>query len=92
MNDVGAIIFDLRDNRGGYPSVVMLFAAYLFEHPEHMYNPRGEYGRAVLDGLPCARKQTGGQAGICVDLSQDFFGRRAIQLQLENVETRHVGG
>ncbi len=40
LNSVRAIIFDLRDNRGGYPSMVMLIAAYLFNHPEYMYNPR----------------------------------------------------
>jgi hypothetical protein len=40
LNGVAAIIFDLRDNRGGYPSMVMLIAAYLFDHPEYMYNPR----------------------------------------------------
>jgi Peptidase family S41/N-terminal domain of Peptidase_S41 in eukaryotic IRBP len=40
LNDAAAIIFDLRDNRGGYPSMVMLIAAYLFDHPEYMYNPR----------------------------------------------------
>ena len=40
LNDAAAIIFDLRDNRGGYPSMVILIAAYLFDHPEYMYNPR----------------------------------------------------
>ncbi len=40
LNGVSAIIFDLRDNGGGYPSMVMLIAAYLFDHPEYMYNPR----------------------------------------------------
>jgi Peptidase family S41/N-terminal domain of Peptidase_S41 in eukaryotic IRBP len=40
LNDVRAIIFDLRDNHGGYPGMVMLIAAYLFDHPEYMYNPR----------------------------------------------------
>src|SRR5437763_407177 len=40
LNDVDAIIFDLRDNRGGEPAMVMLMAAYLFDHPEYMYNPR----------------------------------------------------
>jgi len=40
LNDVDAIIFDLRDNRGGEPDMVMLMAAYLFDHPEYMYNPR----------------------------------------------------
>jgi len=39
-----AIIFDLRDNTGGYPSMVALIAGYLFAQPTHlndMYN-RGE--------------------------------------------------
>ena len=40
LNDADAIIFDLRDNRGGSPDMVMLMAAYLFDHPEYMYNPR----------------------------------------------------
>jgi hypothetical protein len=40
LNGVDAIIFDLRDNRGGEPDMVMLMAAYLFDHPEYMYNPR----------------------------------------------------
>jgi hypothetical protein len=40
LNDAAAIIFDLRDNRGGDPDMVMLLAAYLFDHPEYMYNPR----------------------------------------------------
>lgn len=40
LNDADAIIFDLRENRGGDPEMVMLLAAYLFDHPEYMYSPR----------------------------------------------------
>ena len=40
LNNVDAIIFDLRDNTGGFPSMVELIASYLFDHPEYMYNPR----------------------------------------------------
>lgn len=40
LNRADAIIFDLRHNRGGEPAMVMLVAAYLFDHPEYMYNPR----------------------------------------------------
>ena len=40
LNHTDVIIFDLRENRGGYPEMVMLIAAYLFDHPEYMYNPR----------------------------------------------------
>ena len=40
LNDATVIIFDLRENRGGDPDMVRLLAAYLFDHPEYMYNPR----------------------------------------------------
>jgi C-terminal processing protease CtpA/Prc len=40
LNGADAVIFDVRDNRGGYAEMVMLIAAYLFDHPEYMYNPR----------------------------------------------------
>jgi C-terminal processing protease CtpA/Prc len=39
LNDADAVVFDLRDNRGGFPSMVSLIAAYLFDHPEYLYCP-----------------------------------------------------
>ncbi len=41
LNSAEAIIFDLRDNTGGFPDSVSLVASYLFDHPEYMYGPRG---------------------------------------------------
>jgi hypothetical protein len=40
VNDASAVIFDLRDNRGGFGEMVSMIAAYLFDHPEYLYNPR----------------------------------------------------
>jgi hypothetical protein len=40
LNHADALIFDLRDNGGGYSEMVSLLAAYLFDHPEYMYDPR----------------------------------------------------
>jgi hypothetical protein len=40
LNHADAMILDLRDNTGGLPDMVMLMAAYFFDHPEYMYNPR----------------------------------------------------
>jgi hypothetical protein len=40
LNHADAIIFDLRDNRGGMPEMVALMASYLFDHSEYLYNPR----------------------------------------------------
>jgi hypothetical protein len=39
LNNARTLIFDLRDNRGGFPSMVSLIAAYLFDHPEYIYCP-----------------------------------------------------
>jgi Peptidase family S41 len=41
VNHASAIIFDLRDNSGGFPDTVSLVASYLFDHPEYMYAPLG---------------------------------------------------
>jgi hypothetical protein len=44
LNPADAIIFDLRDNPGGYGNMVSLIATYLFDRPTHLndfYN-RGE--------------------------------------------------
>lgn len=40
LNSADAVIFDLRDNRGGEPAMVAFLAAYLFDHPEYWYSPR----------------------------------------------------
>src|SRR5260370_28361301 len=36
LNNADAIIFDLRDNRGGSATTVALLATYLFHHPTHL--------------------------------------------------------
>ena len=56
LNHADAVIFDLRDNRGGYPKMVALIAAYLFDHPEYWYNPREETTRQSLDSVAGPRK------------------------------------
>jgi hypothetical protein len=52
LNQADAVIFDLRDNRGGEPKMVALIAAYLFDHPEYWYNPREETARQSWTASP----------------------------------------
>jgi hypothetical protein len=54
LNHVDAIIFDLRDNGGGYASMVALLAAYLFDHPAHLndFYDRGENSTEESWSLP----------------------------------------
>ncbi len=61
LNHASAIIFDLRDNSGGFPSMVSLIASYLFDHPEYMYGPRGapteeSWTRSPVPGNALANK------------------------------------
>jgi len=40
LNRVDALIFDLRDNRGGNGNMTVFLAGFLFDHPEYMFNAR----------------------------------------------------
>jgi len=40
LNHANALIFDLRDNRGGTAEMVSLISSYLFDHPAYMFDPR----------------------------------------------------
>jgi hypothetical protein len=52
MNHTAALIFDLRDNRGGYQDMVALIASYLFDHPEYLFNPRDNVTKASWTRSP----------------------------------------
>ena len=62
LNHADAIIFDLRDNSGGFPDMVSLIASYLFDHPEYMYSRQGSSNKGFLDAVSCSRKWASGQA------------------------------
>ncbi|WP_158821714.1 S41 family peptidase [Granulicella sp. S156] len=40
LNQANALIFDLRDNRGGTSEMVSLISSYLFDHPKYIFDPR----------------------------------------------------
>lgn len=40
LNNVDAVVFDLRENRGGTSEMVSLISSYLFNHPEYLFDPR----------------------------------------------------
>jgi Peptidase family S41/N-terminal domain of Peptidase_S41 in eukaryotic IRBP len=52
LNRADAIIFDLRDNGGGYPDMVSLIASYLFHRPVAWYDPRNNAGEPSLTQSP----------------------------------------
>lgn len=61
LNGADALIFDLRDNRGGFPDMVMLLASYLFDHPEYMYSPRENTSERMWTRSPVPGNQLAGK-------------------------------
>lgn len=62
LDRADAVIFDLRENRGGFPETVMLVASYFFDHPEYMFNPReapsrNSWTRSPVEGSHLAGKR-----------------------------------
>lgn len=57
LNSTDAIIFDLRDNRGGFPDTVRLMADWLFARPTPWYNPRAasQIGSMTHSPVPGSR-------------------------------------
>lgn len=53
LNDANAVIFDLRDNRGGF-DLGKLLASYLFDHPEYFYSPIENTTRESWTSSPVA--------------------------------------
>jgi len=52
LNGADAIIFDLRDNGGGYPDMVSVIAAYLFNRSVAWYDPRNNAAEPTLTQSP----------------------------------------
>jgi hypothetical protein len=55
MNQSNVIIFDLRDNTGGFPEMVAEMAAPLFDRPVPWYNPRANPNASMLSPEPGSR-------------------------------------
>jgi hypothetical protein len=61
LNNADALIFDLRNNRGGTAEMVSLISSYLFDHPEYMFDPRRiptrqSWTSSPVDGSKLANK------------------------------------
>lgn len=73
LNHSDALIFDLRENRGGYPSMVMLIASYLFDHPEYMYNP-GQMTEQCWTRSPVPGNRLADKPAFVLTSSRTFSG------------------
>ena len=90
LNDADAIIFDLRDNTGGFPDMVSLLASYLFDHPVYMYSPRGAPTTDSWTHSPVPGNKLADKPVVHSHVAHHLVRRGAIQLRSEDAETRHA--
>lgn len=74
LNHAKAIIFDLRDNTGGFPDMVALIAAYLFDHPEYFYNPRENTTEKSWTHSPISGNNLAGKPVYVLTSARTFSG------------------
>lgn len=92
LNHANAVIFDLRDNRGGYPGMVMLIAAYLFDHPEYMYNPREDTTEHSWTRSPVPGNRLAGKPVYVLTSARTFSGAEHFSYNLKMLKRATLVG
>ncbi|HET7840169.1 MAG TPA: S41 family peptidase [Terriglobia bacterium] len=92
LNDADAIIFDLRDNHGGFPAMVMLLAAYLFDHPEYMYNPRENTTAQLWTKSPVPGNKLADKPAYVLTSSRTFSGAEHFSYNLKMLKRATLVG
>ncbi|MEO7142328.1 MAG: S41 family peptidase [Bryobacteraceae bacterium] len=92
LNDADAIIFDLRDNRGGYPEMVMQIAAHLFDHPEYMYNPRENTTERSWTASPVAGARLADKPVYVLTSGRTFSGAEHFSYDLKMLKRATIVG
>ena len=92
LNQADAIIFDLRDNTGGYPKMVALIAAYLFDHPEYWFNPREETTRQSWTASPVPGNKLADKPVYVLTSSSTFSGAEQFSYDLKMLKRATLVG
>jgi hypothetical protein len=92
LNQADAVIFDLRDNTGGYPKMVALIASYLFDHPEYFYNPREETTRQSWTASPVPGSKLADKPVYVLTSSSTFSGAEQFSYDLKMLKRATLVG
>ena len=92
LNSANAIIFDLRDNRGGYPAGVALIAAYLFDHPEYLYSPRDNTTEQSWTRSPVPGNKLADKPAYVLVSPSTFSGAEAFSYDLKMLKRATIVG
>jgi C-terminal processing protease CtpA/Prc len=92
VNHADAVIFDLRDNRGGYPAMVQFVGSYLFDHPEYWYNPREATSEHSWTQSPVAGSDLADKPVFVLVSSHTFSGAEQFAYDLKMLKRAKLVG
>ena len=92
LNHAGAIIFDLRENRGGYPDMVELMSSWLFDHPVPWYNPRQTSNGMAMTHSPVPGSMLADKPVYILTSSQTLSGAEHFTYNLKMLKRATVVG
>lgn len=85
LGETDAVIFDLRDARGGYPEMVRHVAGWFFERPVAWYNPRATSPAQQLTEPPSSGALTR-QPVFVLTSSKTFSGAEHFAYNLQKLQ------
>ncbi len=92
LNGANAIIFDLRDNMGGYPGMVEEIAAPLFDHPAPWYDPREPSGAEPFIHSPVPGSKLADKPAYILTSSRTFSGAEQFAYNLKMLKRATLVG
>jgi len=92
LNDTDAIIFDLRDNRGGFPAMVQLMADWLFDHPVPWYNPRATSPQESVTQSPVPGSRLANKPVFVLTSRRTFSGGEHFTYDLKTLNRATIVG
>jgi Peptidase family S41 len=92
LNQTDAVIFDLRDCRGGYPEMVRWMASWLFDHPVAWYNPRATSPAESVTDSPVAGSRLGDKPVFVLTSSRTFSGAEHFTYDLKQLKRATIVG
>lgn len=92
LNETDAIVFDLRDNRGGYPEMVRLMAGWLFDRPISWYNPRAASASQLVTDSPVSGSRLADKPVFVLTSSRTFSGAEHFAYNLKTLKRATIVG
>jgi hypothetical protein len=92
LNETDAVIFDLRDARGGYPETVRLMAGWLFDRPVAWYNPRASSADQLATNSPVPGSRLANKPIFVLTSSHTFSGAEHFAYNLRTLKRATIVG